>query len=158
MFSLGLSMATGMRVSAAAGAGETARLRPIGFSALGLGGVLAALFMVVYFAAGPTVAGWFVADAAVVALAAKLLVVAGLFQLFDGSQVIVSAALRGLHDVKLPALITFVAYWVVAIPGGYFLGVRGPWGATGIWAALAAGLACASCFLCWRFARLTRAR
>ena len=158
MFSLGLSMATSMRVSAAAGAGETARLRPIGFSALGLGGVLAAIFMTIYLVIGRRVAGWFVDDAAVVVLAAQLLVVAALFQFFDGAQVIGSAALRGLHDVKVPAAITFVAYWVVAIPGGYLLGVRGPFGAVGIWAALAAGLGCAAIFLTWRFARLTRVR
>lgn len=156
MVSLGLSMAAGMRVSAAVGAKETARLRPIGFSALGLGGVLAAVFMVFYLAAGRTVAGWFVEDAAVVALAAQLLVVAALFQFFDGAQVIGSALLRGLTDVKLPAIITFVAYWLVAIPGGYLLGVRGSFGAVGIWSALAAGLALAAVFLGWRFARLTR--
>ncbi len=85
------------------------------------------------------------------------LVVAALFQFFDGAQVIGSAALRGLHDVKLPAAITFVAYWVVAMPGGYLLGVRGPFGAVGIWIALAAGLAWAAIFLTWRFVRLTRA-
>jgi MATE family multidrug resistance protein len=71
--------------------------------------------------------------------------------------VIVAALLRGLTDVKLPAIITFVAYWLVAIPGGYLLGVRGPMGAVGIWTALAAGLGVAAVLLGWRFARLTRA-
>ena len=158
MVSLGLSMAAGMRVSAAVGAKETARLRPIGVSALGLGAGLAAVFMVFYLVAGRTVAGWFVPDAAVVALAAQLLVVAALFQFFDGAQVIGAALLRGLTDVKLPAIITFVAYWLVAIPGGYLLGVRGAYGAIGIWASLAAGLGLAAVFLGWRFARLTRRR
>jgi MATE family multidrug resistance protein len=156
MFFLGLSMATGMRVSNAVGAGETARLRPIGFSALGLGALLASLFVGLYFLMGETMASWFVHDAPVVALATQLLIVVAMFQFFDGAQVIGSAALRGLHDVKWPTAITFVAYWVIAIPGGYLLGVRGPMGAVGIWAALAAGLACASIFLTGRFARLTR--
>jgi len=156
MVSLGLSMAAGMRVSAAVGAGETARLRPIGYSALGLGVVISVFFMTVYLAAGRLVAGWFVGDAAVVALAARLLVVAALFQVADGAQVIGAALLRGLTDVKLPAVITFIAYWLVAIPGGYLLGVRGPMGAVGIWTALAAGLGLAAILLGWRFARLTR--
>jgi len=156
MVTLGLSMAAGMRVSAAVGAKEPARLRPIGFSALGLGVIIAAVFMVIYLAAGRTVAGWFVDDTSVVALAAQLLVVAALFQIVDGAQVISAALLRGLHDVKLPAIITFVAYWGVAIPGGYFLGVQGKFGAVGIWSALAAGLGFAAIFLGWRFARLTR--
>jgi MATE family multidrug resistance protein len=103
------------------------------------------------------IAGWFVHDAAVVALATQLLVVTALFQFFDGGQVIGAAILRGLSDVKIPALITFIAYWVIAIPAGYFAGVRGGFGAIGIWAALAAGLAFAALFLSWRFARLTRA-
>ncbi|HWA11169.1 MAG TPA: MATE family efflux transporter [Opitutaceae bacterium] len=157
MFVLGLSIATGMRLGSAAGAGESARLRPIAGSALALAAGCALLFMVLYLAAGHAVAGWFVRDDAVVALAARLLVVAALFQLFDGAQVIAAAALRSLTDVRLPALITFVAYWVVAIPGGYFLGIRGPFGATGIWAALAAGLAFAAVALGARLLRLTRA-
>lgn len=158
MVSLGLSMAAGMRVSAAVGAGDTARLRPIGGAALGLGVIIAMVFMVAYFAVGQTVAGWFVDDAAVVLLAAQLLVVAAVFQIADGAQVIGAALLRGLQDVKLPAVITFVAYWLMAIPGGYVLGVRGSFGAVGIWAALAVGLALAAVFLAWRFVRLTRAR
>jgi MATE family multidrug resistance protein len=156
MFALGLSIAVGMRVSAALGAGEHARLRPIGFSALGLGVMLALVFTGVFLLAGRMVAEGFVRDPAVVTLAAQLLVVAGIFQLVDGAQVIGSAALRGLGDVKIPALLTFVAYWVVAIPGGYLFGVRGGFGAMGIWGALAAGLAFAALFLTVRFVRLTR--
>jgi len=87
-----------------------------------------------------------------------LLVVAAVFQIADGAQVIGAALLRGMQDVKLPAVITFVAYWLMAIPGGYVLGVRGGFGAVGIWAALAVGLALAAVFLAWRFVRLTRAR
>jgi MATE family multidrug resistance protein len=64
--------------------------------------------------------------------------------------------LRGLSDVKVPTIITFVAYWVIALPGGYVLGVSGPYGTVGIWAALACGLAFAALFLAARLARLTR--
>lgn len=156
MVSLGLSMATGMRLSAAVGAGEHERLRPIGFGALGVGAGIAAAFTLIYLAAGHAVADWFVRDAAVVELAAQLLVVAALFQFFDGGQVIMASALRGLTDAKVPALITFVAYWVIALPGGYLLGVRGGFGGVGVWAGLAAGLAFAAIFLTLRFARLTR--
>ncbi len=156
MFVLGISIATGMRLGVAAGAGESARLRPIAGIAQALGGVCALLFMALYLLAGRGIAAWFVADPAVVGLAAQLLVVAAFFQFFDGGQVIGAAALRGLTDVKLPAIITFVAYWVVAIPGGYLLGVRGSFGAVGIWAALAAGLAFAAVALVLRFIHLTR--
>ncbi|MEO7598842.1 MAG: MATE family efflux transporter [Opitutus sp.] len=155
MFMLGISMAAGMRVSSAAGANERGRLRPIGYGALAAGALVAVVCMVIYLIAGNTIAGWFVNDRAVVAIAAQLLVIAALFQLFDGTQVIGAALLRGLKDVKIPTAITFVAYWVIAIGGGYLLGIRGPFGAAGIWAALALGLGFAAICLMWRFRRLT---
>jgi len=141
MFVLGLSMAAGMRISEAVGAGERDRLRPIGLCALGLGGAVAAVFMVFYLFAGHVLAGWFVHDPAVIAVATQLLVVAALFQFFDGGQVIGAGLLRGLKDVRVPTAITFVAYWIVASLGGYALGIRGGFGPL---------------FLTLRFLRMTR--
>ena len=155
MFMLGLSLASGMRISAAVGAGERDRLRPIGYGALIAAAGVATVCMMFYLFAGPLVASWFVRDPAVIVLAAQLLVIAALFQLVDGAQVIVAALLRGLKDVTVPTLITFVAYWGIAIGGGYWLGIRGGYGATAIWWSLAAGLGCAAVFLTWRFRRLT---
>jgi MATE family multidrug resistance protein len=156
MFPLGLSIAVGMRVSRAVGAGEFARRRPIAFGTVGLGLTVTACFGVTFWAAGGTIAGWFVADPDVVALAARLLAIGALFQLVDGVQVIGAASLRGISDVKLPTLITFAAYWIVALPLGYALGLRGGYGAPGMWIGIASGLALAAGLLAWRFARLTR--
>jgi MATE family multidrug resistance protein len=58
--------------------------------------------------------------------------------------------------VKVPAVITFVAYWLVALPLGYFLGIRRGFGPSGIWYGLAAGLAVAAVMLGLRFLRLSR--
>lgn len=156
MFPLGLSMAASMRVSRAVGAGERTRLRPIAYTAMGMGMMLTGTFALAFGFGGTAISHWFVQDPLVVALAAKLLIVAALFQLFDGWQVTGSAALRGITDVKIPAIITFAAYWVVALPLGYALGVRGPLGAIGMWIGIAGGLACAAVFLAVRFTRLTR--
>lgn len=156
MFPLGLSMATGMRVSRAVGAGEFARRRPIALGSIGLGLALAAAFALAFGLGGRPIAGWFVRDPAVIALAGKLLAVAALFQLADGVQVIAAASLRGMTDVKVPAAITFVAYWLMALPLGYLLGVRGPLGAVGMWLGIATGLAVAALALTTRFLRLTR--
>ena len=157
MFSLGLSMAVGMRMSAAVGAGEHSRLRPIWGGGVGMGVVLAAAYAVVFLAYGRAISHFFIDDPVVISTATTLLVVAAIFQTFDGGQVINSAALRGLTDVKVPAVITFVAYWVISLPLGYMLGVRGRFGAAGIWTGLAAGLAFAAILLGVRFFRLTRA-
>jgi multidrug resistance protein, MATE family len=158
MFPLGLSMAAGMRVSHAVGAGERARVRAIGFGAIGLGLALMAVFAMGFGFGGRAIATWFVRDAAVIALAGQLFVVAAFFQMVDGVQVIAAALLRGMSDVKIPATITLLAYWGLALPLGYALGIRGPLGATGIWIGIAGGLAVAALFLAARFGRLTHPR
>jgi MATE family multidrug resistance protein len=94
----------------------------------------------------------------VVVLAVQLLGVAAVFQLADGVQVIAAAALRGLMDVRVPAAITLVAYWVVALPLGYGLGFGAGFGAAGVWTGIAGGLSFAAVFLVARLARLTRPR
>jgi MATE family multidrug resistance protein len=95
-------------------------------------------------------------NAAIISIASKLLLVAAVFQISDGIQVVVLGALRGLQDVKIPMYITFVAYWIVGFPISYYLGKHTNLGATGIWIGLLAGLTAAALFLYIRFARLTK--
>lgn len=156
MFPLGLSIAAGIRVSRAVGAGELARRRPIAFGAMGLGVAITGVCGVGFWFGGGVIAGWFVQEGAVIALATRLLAVGALFQIVDGVQVIGAACLRGISDLKVPAVITFAAYWAVALPLGYTLGIRGGFGAVGVWVGIASGLALAAVFLAARFARLTR--
>ena len=92
----------------------------------------------------------------IIFIASKLLLVAAVFQISDGIQVVVLGALRGLQDVKIPMYITFVAYWIVGFPISYYLGRHTNLGATGIWIGLLAGLTAAALFLYIRFARLTK--
>ena len=158
MFPLGLAMAVSIRISKARGEGRTEALRPIGFGVLGLASLVMLTFAIVFALGGTLLARGFTPDPAVVALAAQLLAVAALFQLFDGGQVVAAGALRGLTDVKIPTLITFVAYWVVSLPLAYGLAFHTQLGPVGIWAGLASGLACAAVLQAWRFHRLTRLR
>ncbi|WP_396167685.1 MATE family efflux transporter [Flavobacterium sp.] len=95
-------------------------------------------------------------NAEIIIIASKLLLVAAVFQISDGMQVVVLGALRGLQDVKIPMYITFVAYWVVGFPISYYLGKYTNLGATGIWIGLLAGLTSAAFFLYIRFSRLTK--
>ena len=156
MFPLGLSMAVGMRVGKTVGEGRTDRLRSIAFGALVLSCAIMSVSAVGFALGGTTLAAGFVKDPETIALAARLLVVAAIFQLFDGAQVIGSGALRGLTDVRVPAAISFIAYWLLAIPGGYALGLHTSLGAVGIWIGLAAGLAIAAVLLASRFLLLTK--
>ncbi len=98
----------------------------------------------------------FTSDLEVVAIAAQLLIIAGFFQLFDGTQVVGLGVLRGLTDVNRPTLITFLSYWVIGIPLGYYLGIVQGIGVKGIWYGLTFGLLTASILLFWRFQRRTR--
>ncbi|WP_068398539.1 MATE family efflux transporter [Pedobacter cryoconitis] len=95
-------------------------------------------------------------DTAVINIAAQLLIIAGFFQLFDGTQVVGLGVLRGLGDVNIPTVITFVAYWVIGIPLGYLLGITLEMGVNGIWYGLTFGLLTASVMLFFRFQKRTR--
>ena len=156
MFPLGLSMAASLRVSKALGEGRRTALRAIGFGALATGLVVMFCFAVLFALAGRWSTSGFTPAADVAALAAQLLALAAVFQLFDGGQVISVGALRGLTDVRVPTAITFVAYWVISLPLGYGLAFHTRLGPLGLWAGLAAGLGCAALLLGWRFHRLTR--
>ncbi|PWS29021.1 MATE family efflux transporter [Pedobacter yonginense] len=96
-------------------------------------------------------------DITVIPIAAQLLIIAGFFQLFDGTQVVGLGVLRGLGDVNVPTFITFLAYWVVGIPVGYVLGFPLGLGVNGIWYGLTFGLLTASILLFLRFQNKTRA-
>ncbi len=158
MFPLGLAMAVSIRLSQAVGAGRREALRPIGFGALGLGVAVMGSFGLIFALGGGWISRGFTTDPDVAALAANLLLVAAVFQIFDGGQVVSAGALRGLTDVKVPTAITFLAYWLVALPAGYLLAFKAGFGARGVWAGLAAGLACAAVLLAARLARATAPR
>ncbi|CEN44203.1 putative multidrug resistance protein NorM (fragment) [Capnocytophaga canimorsus] len=91
----------------------------------------------------------------VISEAAKLLLIAAIFQISDGLQVAALGALRGLQDVKKPMYITFVAYWVISFPISYILGLHTPLGGMGIWIGLLLGLTIAAIWLLWRFHKIT---
>jgi len=87
----------------------------------------------------------------VIALAASLLLVVAIFQIFDGVQAIGIGLLRGLSDVNVPTGITFFAYWVIALPLMYYLAFVQKGGLIAIWIGLAIGLAVSSSLLVLRY-------
>ena len=89
-------------------------------------------------------------------MAAQLLLVAAFFQISDGVQVVVLGALRGLQDVKIPTLITFIAYWLIGFPASYYLGLHTDFKSVGIWLGLLLGLTASAIMLYIRFNYLTK--
>ena len=81
---------------------------------------------------------------------------AAFFQISDGLQVVVLGALRGFQDVKIPTLITFIAYWMIGFPVSFYLGLYTPLESVGIWLGLLAGLTASAIMLYIRFNYLTK--
>jgi multidrug resistance protein, MATE family len=157
MFPLGIGMAVCIRVGQAWGAEQYARMRRIGALGLGSAALLMALFGTVFVLWGEPLARVFVHSPTVVALTVQLLLVAALFQVADGLQIVAISGLRGLSDVRIPALVAVLAYWLLAVPLGYVLAFPAGQGAVGIWIGLASGLGAAAAGLLWRFHVKTRA-
>ena len=87
----------------------------------------------------------------VIQIASTLLWISAFFQIFDGAQVVALGALRALHDVNIPTLITFIAYGLVGFPISYYLGLHTSLEATGVWIGLLSGLVVSSIMLYLRF-------
>lgn len=115
------------------------------------------LLAALVFASANQLLPWiYTSDKNVIYIAAQLLIIAGLFQLFDGTQVVGLGILRGLGDVNLPTLVTFVAYWVIGLPAAYLMGIHGPLGLKGIWYGLTLGLLTSSLLLFLRYRKQMR--
>ncbi|MDB4924935.1 MATE family efflux transporter [Mucilaginibacter sp.] len=93
----------------------------------------------------------YTSDNQVILIASQLLILAAMFQLFDGTQVVGLGILRGMGDVNVPTVITFLAYWVIGLPLGYFLGIHLHWGIAGVWYGLVLGLMVSAILLYIRF-------
>lgn len=164
MVAMGLSVAAMVRVGNQKGLMKFRELRRIAFSIFLLGTLLATFFGAIFFLFHQQLPKIYVdlndtlnhADnMEVIAIAAKLLFAAAIFQISDSIQVIVLGALRGLQDVIIPTVITLVAYWGVGFPVSYFLGKKEMYGSFGIWLGLLAGLTTAAILLYIRFNYLT---
>ncbi len=156
MISLGISQANTIRVSHQMGIKDFHAMKKAATASTHL--VL--LFMVsmgVVFVVGRYYFPFlFTVDKAVVDVAAGLLIIAAIFQLFDGLQVIMMSTLRGMADVKIPMFFAFFAYLVVGIPTSYLLAFPLHLGARGIWFGYLAGLAVAGILFLMRFKYIIR--
>ncbi len=165
MFAMGLSVVSMIRVSNQKGLQDYKNLvvvaRSIFLLAILIEIVFALLFILLHQIVPPLFLDMsdttqLLDNQEVVTIAAKLLLVAAVFQISDGIQVVVLGALRGLQDVKIPMYITFVAYWVIGFPISYYLGEYTELKAVGVWIGLLAGLTAAAVFLFIRFHYLTK--
>ncbi len=165
MVAMGLSVASMIRVGNQKGLQNYIELRRIAFSIFLLGIILATCFAMLFFVFHDYLPKLYVDfddtenlidNREVVSIASKLLIAAAIFQISDSIQVLVLGALRGLQDVKIPTLITFISYWLIGFPISWFLGKEAAYGSFGIWLGLLAGLTTAAILLYIRFNYLTK--
>lgn len=162
MVPMAIGQAANVRVGYHLGANMSEAARQAGFTALLLGISFMTLSAVVIFVAPRGLALLFQldpdvpADAAVISLVVRLLMICALLQIFDGAQTIGAGILRGYKDTRVPMLLAAFGYWIIGFPVAWTLGVPLEYGAPGIWWGLTTGLAAASFMLCGRFFYISR--
>jgi multidrug resistance protein, MATE family len=161
MTTAGLAAAATIRVSYFLGKKDIKNLRLASYTLLGMALVMMTACAFVFVFGRNILPGFYVEDSEVLSVASSLLIVAGLFQLSDGTQVVCIAALRGLHDVKIPSVLIFISYWIIGLPLGYWLTFILGYGPLGIWLGLFIGLTLTAIAMFLRFRsrvnKLTRA-
>jgi MATE family multidrug resistance protein len=165
MVAMGFSVAAMIRVGNQKGLKRFRELRRIAFSIFLLSTMLAfvfAILFVIFNEALPKIyldydnKAEFADNFQVVTIAAKLLLISAVFQISDTLQVVALGALRGMQDVKIPTVITFVAYWLIGFPISYYLSMVLDYGSSGIWIGLLAGLTASGLMLFVRFNYLSK--
>jgi multidrug resistance protein, MATE family len=154
MVTAGLAAAATVRVGYFYGSNESKNVVGAAWSLLWMGLILMFMFAVIFIAGRNILPSLYVHDAEVISIASTLLIIAGLFQLSDGAQVICNGALRGLQDVRIPSLFIFISYWVIGLPLGYWLAFILNFGPNGIWVGLLIGLTLTAMAMFVRLRRL----
>src|SRR5262245_36299180 len=156
MVPLGVGQAAAVRVGHAIGAGDDARAKAA-IRAAYICGVGFMTFAALAFLGAPRLlAHAFTPDERVVALAAVLIPIAGVFQVFDGGQAVGAGVLRGAGDTTAPLVVMLAAYWIVGVPVSAYLGFKTSLGPAGLWWGFVVSLAAVAIFLYLRIRILFR--
>jgi multidrug resistance protein, MATE family len=152
MGATGIAAAATIKVSQYRGAGERANMRRAGFASTHIVLVYMSCTALAFVLLRHWLPTLYIHDASVQVMAANLLLLAALFQIFDGLQVVALGSLRGLADATVPTYIAFGSYIVIALPLSYLAAFVFGWREVGIWIGYVGGLMCASVLFAVRFA------
>ncbi|MDB4173323.1 MATE family efflux transporter [Bacteroidia bacterium] len=161
MFAGGISAGSSICMARAYGKNNTQNVKAYGVNGLKIGFVVTVLFAIIFYLFNNPLAALFTDEPAVLQIGAELLFIAAVFQLSDGIQAISVGILRGIEDVAVPSALIFIAYWIIAMPIGYYLSHYSSvdalyHGVNGIWIGLCIGLTISATFLSYRFYYLLR--
>ena len=147
MVPLGVGSATAVRVGRAIGAGDVPRARAAIRAGYATGVGFMTITAVIFVAVPGLLAAAFTGDARVIAVAATLLPIAGVFQVFDGGQAVGAGVLRGAGDTTAPLIVMLASYWLIGVPVSAYLGFKTSLGAAGLWWGFVVSLAGVAIFL-----------
>ena len=152
MVPLGVASAGAVRVGHAVGRRDAQAASRSGWVALILGAGFMSTAALIFIAVPRPLIGIFTSNEAVLAMGRRLLLVAAMFQLFDGLQGVSTGVLRGLGDTRTPMLSNLAGHWLLGLPVGYALCFWWGWGVVGLWIGLSLGLVAIGVFLVltWR--------
>jgi MATE family multidrug resistance protein len=160
MVPLALGQATTVRVGLAYGRRDRDGVTLAGWTAFGLSIAFMAVMATIMYAFPRELITLFLADtaenASVIALGVSFLMIAALFQIVDGAQVVGAGMLRGLHDTRVPMVYALFGYWAIGLGVGVALAFALDWRGIGIWMGLAAGLGMVAVLMLWRWSRRDR--
>jgi MATE family multidrug resistance protein len=151
MFGVGLGVTATIRVGNQLGIHDYASMKRIVFSLLIMTLVMELLFATIFVLGRSFLPSLYIDDTTVIEITAGIMLIAGLFQISDGFQVVLIGVLRGLQDVWIPSVICFVAYGLIGLPISYWLGLKSGYGVSGIWIGLLVALTVSSILLYSRF-------
>lgn len=155
MAATGLAAASSIRIGNQMGLKDKQNLRTAGFSAFAMVVAFMAICGLLFIVFRNVLPSLYINNEEVKRMASTLLIIAAAFQISDGVQAVGLGVLRGLRDVRIPTLVTFISYWLIAIPSAYVFAFHIGWGVNGIWYALSLGLTVAGVLNLWRFNRLS---
>ncbi|MBK6267430.1 MATE family efflux transporter [Marivirga sp. S37H4] len=151
MMSTGISAAATVRVGNQLGQRDINTMKVAAYTCFLMAIIFMAFTGLIFMVFNEFLPSLYTNDLEVIRIAGSLLIIAALFQLSDGIQVVGLGALRGMGDVKLPTLVTFMAYWAIGLPVGYLLAFYFNLGEKGVWYGLLIGLSVTAVILFLRF-------
>jgi len=156
MIPLGMSFAATVRVGQYLGQKNSEGIAKAGYVSIAMGFIFSVLLASLMLLFPQAIIGLYIdvrdpANATIVKLALPMLTIATLSQILDAVQKIAYGALQGLQDTRIPVLLNVLAFWIVGVPVGYWLGFKAGLGGTGLWLGQSIGVAIAAVLFLLRF-------
>ena len=153
---LGLGSAVAIRTSMFKGLQDWRNVRRVTLAGVGLAVLLSVTLSLLLYLCCDTIGSYFTDDEAVLQIVAILLPILIAYQFGDSIQIVLANALRGLSDVTSIMVISFVAYFIIAIPAGYAIAFFLDKGIAGIWLSYPIGFTCSVILLGMRVYRVMK--